>query len=116
MKLRHFDGFAVLLVLFLFVGGLLAHAQVGGSIAPAPANGPSYSPASNPQHASQHDLATPQTLLGNNAVTVAQGERPLSDFPTYHVETPLGDVAREYREEHAKLPKDERAQIHWNQQ
>ena len=112
MRLRHVDGFAVLLVLFLFVGGLLAHAQVGGSSI-QPATGPTYQVAEHPMHAAQHDLATPQTLLGSNAVTVAQGERPLSDFPTYHVETPLGTVARNYREEHAKA---EKATIHWNQQ
>jgi len=50
-------------------------------------------------HATQHDMATEQTLLGSNAVTVAHGERPLWDFPDDRVpEKPLGTVAREYRE------------------
>jgi len=65
-------------------------------------------------HASQGDLRPETSLLGSNGVTVAQGERPMSDFPTpYPYVKPLGDVAREYRDQHAKAAK---ATIVWNKQ
>lgn len=112
LRVRHFDGFVVLIVLFLFVTGLLSHAQIGGSSV-QPVNGPTYSVPDHPMHASQGDLRPETSLLGSNGVTTARGERPMSDFPDHTVPKPLGDVAREYREEHAKA---EKATIHWNQQ
>jgi hypothetical protein len=105
-------GWIVLVLVILAILGAHAQAQVGGSSV-QPAYGPTYQVADHPQHASQHDLRPEQSLLGGGGVTVAQGERPMSDFPTYKRETPLGDVARAYREEHAKA---EKALIHWNQQ
>jgi hypothetical protein len=104
--------FVVMLVLFLFVGGLLAHAQIGGSSV-QPVNGPSYSVPDHPMHAEQHDLRPEVSLIGGGSYTYAQGERPLWEFGGYAAPTPLGDVARRYREEHAKV---EKAQIVWNQQ
>lgn len=63
-------------------------------------NGGSYQPYSNPQHASQHDLATSQSLLGDGGSTSAHGERPLWEFGSPLPEpTPLGDVARAFRKE-----------------
>jgi hypothetical protein len=56
----------------------------------------------HPEHASVHAMAQETTLLGPNPYTYAQGEQPLSEFgssPMY--ETPLGDVARAYRKQHA---------------
>jgi hypothetical protein len=113
MKLRHFDGFAVLTVLILFLFGIAAHAQVGGSVGSAPMNGGEYAPPSHVATATQHDLAPQVSLLGSNSVTVAQGEQPLWQFGELKVEPALGTVAKEYREEHAKI---EKAHIHWNQQ
>jgi hypothetical protein len=112
MKLRHVDGFVVMIVLFLLVTAMFSHAQIGGSVAAPPANGPSYMPTSNPRHADQHDLATPQNLLGSNGVTEAHGERPLWEFGSDKVERPLGDVAREYRLYDGR----EKARIRWEQQ
>jgi hypothetical protein len=112
LRVRHFDGFAVLVVLFLFVTGLLSHAQaVGTSVQPV--MGPSYSVPDHPSHANYADLRPEVSLIGGNSYTYAQGERPMSDFPSDKRETPLGDVARQYREDHKNADK---ATIHWNQQ
>ena len=74
-------------------------------------NGGSYQPSSNPQHASQHDLATTQSLLGDNGVTSAHGEQPLWEFGSDKVEPSLGDVARAYRKEHKSA---EKAVMHYD--
>lgn len=52
------------------------------------------------QHATQHAMATENSLLGNSAYTYAQGEQPVVDFGSLKQETPLGDVARAYRKGH----------------
>ncbi|MFZ0815499.1 MAG: hypothetical protein WAM78_08265 [Candidatus Sulfotelmatobacter sp.] len=56
----------------------------------------------HPEHASVHAMAQETTLLGPNPYSYAKGEQPLSEYgssPMY--ETPLGDVARAYRKQHA---------------
>jgi|SRR5271170_301486 len=113
LRVRHFDGFAVLIVVFMFLSAMLAHGQIGGS-AVSPLTQPSYSVPDHPMHANQGDLRPETSLLGSNGVTVAQGERPMSDFPMSPIYVkPLGDVARDYREQHAKVAK---ATIVWNKQ
>jgi len=88
----------LILVLFVLIASA-AFAQTAG-VAVQPLNGPSYQPYSNPQHASQHDMATSQSLLGEGGVTSAHGERPLWEFGSPNPEpTPLGDVARAFRKE-----------------
>lgn len=95
----HFNGMPifVLLVVILFVSSL-CHGQAYGSNV-QPLTQPSYTVPDHPMHASQGDLRPEMSLLGSNGVTTAHGERPLSDFPTNTPVKPLGDVAREYREE-----------------
>src|SRR5208283_5197138 len=111
MKSRIITGvFCILTIIFLFAS--LGHAQIAGSSV-QPLNGPSYSVPDHPQHASQHDLRPEVSLIGGSSYTYAQGERPMSDFPEYRYVKPLGDVAREYREEHAKA---EKAAIRWEKQ
>ena len=61
----------------------------------------------NPQHASQHDLATEHSLLEHSTYTYAQGERPLWEFGPISQPVPLGDVARAYRTQHALAKKAE---------
>lgn len=62
----------------------------------------------HPQHASQHDMATEQTLLGtNNPYSYAQGEQPLWQYPVEKHVTPLGDIARAYRKDHELARKAE---------
>jgi len=55
----------------------------------------------HPQHATFHDMAIEQSLVGGTAAnyTYAQGERPLWEFGPVSEPVPLGDVARAYRKE-----------------
>jgi hypothetical protein len=89
-----------LLVLFLFVTGA-AFGQYGGSIS---SQAHPYRPPSNPAHASRHALAQEQSVLSGAVYAFAQGEKPAWELPQEPI-VPLGDVARELREEHAKLKK-----------
>jgi hypothetical protein len=104
--------FVVLLVVFLFLSALYSQGQAAGSSI-QPVTGPTYSVPDHPMHAEQHDLRPEVSLIGGSSYTYAQGERPLWEFGGYAAPLPLGDVARRYREEHAKV---EKAQIVWNQQ
>jgi hypothetical protein len=62
----------------------------------------------NPLHASEHEMATEQSLLKSSAYSYAQGERPLWEFgPISQPPVPLGDVARAYRTAHAQAKKAE---------
>ena len=64
--------------------------------------------AENPQHASEHDMATEQSLLKCSAYSYAKGERPLWEFgPVSQPPVPLGDVARAYRAGHTLAKKAE---------
>jgi hypothetical protein len=59
----------------------------------------------HPLHASVHEMATEQPLVGQGpgTYTYAHGEVPLWEFgPMLPPPTPLGDVARAYRNEKAK--------------
>jgi len=60
---------------------------------------------SHPQHAGFSPLGHEQSLSPSSAYTVGQGERPLWEVAPPHYERPLGDIARAFREEHAKMPK-----------
>lgn len=62
---------------------------------------------SHEQHASEVGLAPQRDLFVRTATAIAYGERPLWEFakPAQDTETPLGDVARLYRQEHATAKK-----------
>lgn len=55
------------------------------------------------QHASQHSMAQETNLLDTSVYTYAKGEVPLSDLGFIEHETPLGDIARAFRKEHATM-------------
>jgi hypothetical protein len=55
----------------------------------------------HPQRAITHAMAQDDNLRGTSAYSVEHGEQPLWEFPSDKHETPLGDVARAYRREHA---------------
>lgn len=55
--------------------------------------------------ATQQSVATEQSLLSQNSITVADGERPLTDFAMNEVSEPLGDAARRLRAEHEGVKK-----------
>jgi len=62
----------------------------------------------HPEHASQHEMAREQSLLSEPSITYAQGERPLWEFgPVSAPPTPLGDVARAFRQQHTLAKKAE---------
>lgn len=86
---------------------LCATAAAFGQTASVLSNNPQpiSMPDDHPQHAAQHDMAQESNLLGGSAYSYAQGERPMSEFVTLTHETPLGDIARAYRNEHITAPK-----------
>jgi hypothetical protein len=98
MKSRIITGiFCVVAIVICFAS--LGHAQSlagAGSGQQAPTSN-TYVMQEHPQHASQHDMATEQSLYNSGSVTTAHGERPLWEFGSDKVERPLGDIAREYR-------------------
>jgi len=57
------------------------------------------------QRASEHSMGQESSLLGTSSYTYATGEQPLADLGTIPYETPLGDIARAYRKEHAAAAK-----------
>jgi hypothetical protein len=59
----------------------------------------------HPQRASEHAMAHESSLLSSNPYTYEKGEVPLADFGSPMHQTPLGDIARSLRKEHASLPK-----------
>ncbi len=63
--------------------------------------------AENPLHASDHEMATEQSLLKPSAYSYAKGERPLSEFGPISQPVPLGDIARAYRAGHVLAKKAE---------
>jgi len=89
-----------LVVLCLFVAAA-AFGQSGGYRS---AQGLIYAPPDHPQHASYSAIATEQSVLGGSGYTLAQGDRPASDFPQ-KLQPPLGDMARELRKEHEHAKK-----------
>lgn len=60
----------------------------------------------HPEHAQHVSMAQEQNLWGNESpYTFAKGELPLSEFARASAAVPLGDVARNYRKEHASVKK-----------
>lgn len=54
-------------------------------------------------HASQHPMAQESTLLDTSTYTYAHGEVPLAELGSISYQTPLGDIARAYKKEHAAM-------------
>ena len=59
----------------------------------------------HPQHASRTELAQEQDLRERSVITYAQGERPLWEFMPPPRFVPIADLARIFRDEHAKAKK-----------
>ena len=70
-----------------------------------------YSFPEHAQHASQQPMAQAQNLLGSSTYGYERGERPLWEVAALPQPTPLGDVARMVRKEHAAVKK---ASVVWN--
>lgn len=89
---------------------LCATAAFGQSVAGTP--GLSAQPQiaefySHPQHASQLPMLQEQSLLIPSGFTHAHGERPLWEAMPDSYATPLGDIARMLKKEHAAAKKSE---------
>jgi hypothetical protein len=59
------------------------------------------------EHASEHGLAGGQSLFAGGGSTYAQGERPLWEFGHPVEPRPLGDIAREFRQQKLATKKAE---------
>ncbi len=88
-------------VMVILVSSLSAAQYYGGSINSQAQ--PLYMP-DHPMHAGHGDMRSETTLLGNGGISMGQGDRPASDFPVAKAAS-LGQIAREFREEHAKITK-----------
>jgi len=71
-----------------------------------------YHAPDHPAHASYAELGTGQSVLGGSGYTMAQGDRPASDFPQL-AQISLGDAARELRKQHKQAKK---ARVIWTNQ
>jgi len=94
-----------LFVLFIFcAGAALGQTATALSSQPQVVQVPEH-----PQHASLHELAAEQPLVGGlpTTYTYAQGERPLWEFGPVSEPVPLGDVARAYRKQKLTAKKAE---------
>jgi hypothetical protein len=60
---------------------------------------------SHPEHAAYLPMGQEQNLRERSAFTFGKGEQPLWQFAPVTNEEPLGDIARAFREEHAKAKK-----------
>lgn len=61
----------------------------------------------NPRTATQQPLAAERSVLFSNGYTVAQGERPVSDFLSSAECQSLGDVARALKQDQAQTKKSD---------
>jgi hypothetical protein len=88
----------LIIIAFCFLCAAAAFGQVASALSNTPQP---LIMTDHPQRASTHDMAAYDNLRGTSAYTIEHGEQPLWEFPTEKHETPLGDVARAYRKEHA---------------
>jgi hypothetical protein len=63
-----------------------------------------YQSPSHPAHAAYAPMSQEQNVLAATSYTLAQGDRPASDFPQAEAVS-LGAFAREFRKQHAQLKK-----------
>lgn len=93
---------ALLVLCLLFTTA--AFGQYGGAASYISNEPQIYQSPSHPAHASVQPLAQEQSVLAGTNYSSARGERPTWDLPQAHV-VPLGDTARLFRKEHARLRK-----------
>ena len=63
------------------------------------------------EHASEHAMAQESSLLSSGSYSYAKGEVPLAELASPIYQTPLGDVARAYRKEHASADAPKAAKV-----
>lgn len=100
-----------LLCLLCLVSSSAAFAQLGASISSEPQV---YHSPSHSAHASYTPMSQEQNVLGGANYFAGQGEKSAADLPHAAVEAvSLGDVAREFRQEHAQSRK---SRVVWTNQ
>jgi hypothetical protein len=92
--------FALSFVCFFCATGAFAQTAAVLTNTPAP-----LQMSDHVQRASEHAMGQESSLLSTSSYSYATGEQPLADLGTLPRETPLGDLARAYRKEHAAAPK-----------
>ncbi len=94
-----------------FFGATAAFGQSGSNAAQV-SNEPVITQfTSHTQFASQQPMGLEKSLFETSSFTAARGERPLWEFPTASMTTPLGDSARALKKEHQEAKK---ADIVWS--
>ncbi len=78
-----------------------AFGQYGGYLSSQPNI---YHAPDHPAHASYAEIPTGQSVVGGGGYTLAQGDRPASDFPQ-QAQISLGEAARELRKQHEQVKK-----------
>ena|ERR1700720_14941 len=101
---------ATLLLLLCLLCTTAAFGQAAAASSGLSAQPVIYEFYSHPEHAAQTPMGQEHSLLENSCYISAKGERPLWEFAA-KTETPLGDVARVARKEHAMARK---AHYFWN--
>jgi hypothetical protein len=91
----------ITLLVFCLLLTTAAFGQYGGHIS---SQGNTYSSPDHPAHASYAEIPTGQSVVGGGGYTLAQGDRPASDFPQ-QPQVSLGDAARELRKQHEQVKK-----------
>ena len=92
-----------LVMIFLFLT-TAAFAQYGGAAGYLSAQPQVFHSPEHPQHAGFETLSTGSSIYPGTSYTMAQGERPPSDFPQAPSSS-LGDIARELKKEHEAVKK-----------
>jgi|SRR5208282_110140 len=103
--------FLITLLLLLSVGAFGQCCQSGIG-AGGPQMESAWSPPDHSLNAAPHSLGAEHDLREHGGVSMARGELAAWEVLSPAVETPLGDVARDYRKEHAAA---RRARIVWEQ-
>lgn len=87
-----------IVIAFCFLCATAAFGQVASSLS---ANPQPLIMTDHPQRADTHAMAPYDNLRGSSAYSSEHGDQPLWEFPSDKHETPLGDIARAYRRDHA---------------
>lgn len=82
-----------------------AAGQTFANLSPANGQPAMFAMPDHPEHASQAGMAVEQDLLEHSTITYARGERPLWEVMQEAPSTPLGDLARALKHEHANAKK-----------
>jgi len=102
---------AAVLLTLCFLCATAAVGQITATVASGATMSSTFQATEHTELAAPQPMPQERSLLGTSNVYIAHGEMPLSEvpLPPVHV-TPLGDLARMQKAEHAK---DKKASIVW---